>query len=74
MLLTARKLWQAAMAQLGQPDQAPPFAPTGPDDAFASLPYVGLPKTLEGMDAGVAAEARRRHRRSTGAARREIAP
>lgn len=42
---------------------APAFAPTRPEDVFASLPYRGKPKTLEEMDAGVLAEAKRRHAR-----------
>jgi AbrB family looped-hinge helix DNA binding protein len=40
---------------------APAFAPTHPEDVFGSLPYKGTPKTLEEMDAGIAAEAKRRH-------------
>jgi len=40
---------------------APVFAPTRPEDVFASLPFSGTPKTLEEMDAGIAAEARRRY-------------
>ena len=40
---------------------APVFAPTRPEDVFASLGYAGPPKTLEDMEAGIAAEARRRH-------------
>ncbi|HWU79865.1 MAG TPA: AbrB/MazE/SpoVT family DNA-binding domain-containing protein [Caulobacter sp.] len=39
------------------------FAPTHPDDVFGSLAYAGPPKSVEEMDAGVAAEARRRHAR-----------
>ena len=42
---------------------APAFAPTRPDDVFGILPYKGEPKTLEEMEAGVLAEARRRHAR-----------
>jgi len=42
---------------------APSFIPTQPEDVFASLPHSGKPKTLEEMDAGVLAEARRRHAR-----------
>ncbi|MSP01452.1 MAG: AbrB family transcriptional regulator [Acetobacteraceae bacterium] len=42
---------------------APAFAPTRPEDVFASLPWHGAPKTLAEMDAGVAAEAKRRHAR-----------
>ena len=44
-----------------KPTQA--FATTRPEDVFASLPRRGEPKTLEEMDAGVLAEARRRHAR-----------
>jgi len=44
--------------------QAPAFAETRPEDVFASLPDSGKPKTLEEMDAGVLAEARRRHARN----------
>jgi len=42
---------------------APIFAPTQPEDVFASLAYQGAPKTIEEMDAGIAAEAKRRHAR-----------
>jgi AbrB family looped-hinge helix DNA binding protein len=42
---------------------APAFAETRPKDVFASLPHRGRPKTLEEMEAGVLAEARRRHAR-----------
>lgn len=42
---------------------APAFAPTRPEDVFGILPHTGRPKTLEEMDAGVLAEARRRHAR-----------
>lgn len=34
---------------------------TRPEDVFASLPYRGKPKSVEEMEAGIAAEARRRH-------------
>ncbi len=40
---------------------APLFPPTRPEDVFASLVYAGPPKTLEEMNAGIEAEARRRH-------------
>lgn len=40
---------------------APAFAPTRPDAVFGMLPSAGAPKSLEEMDAGVLAEARRRH-------------
>jgi AbrB family looped-hinge helix DNA binding protein len=42
---------------------APLFEPTRPDDVFGSLKFAGPPKTLEEMDAGIAAEARRRYAR-----------
>ncbi|HEY3776966.1 MAG TPA: AbrB/MazE/SpoVT family DNA-binding domain-containing protein [Rhizomicrobium sp.] len=42
---------------------APLFAPTRPKDVFGSLACAGRPKTLKKMEAGIAAEARRRHAR-----------
>jgi AbrB family looped-hinge helix DNA binding protein len=42
---------------------APIFEPACPDDVFGSLKVSGPPKTLEEMDAGIVAEARRRHAR-----------
>ena len=42
---------------------APAFAETRPADVFGVLPHTGKPKSLEAMDAGVLAEARRRHAR-----------
>ncbi|MCA0047976.1 AbrB/MazE/SpoVT family DNA-binding domain-containing protein [Mesorhizobium sp. B283B1A] len=42
---------------------APAFAETRPEDVFGCLPPSGKPKTLEEMDEGVLAEARRRHAR-----------
>lgn len=39
----------------------PGFAATKPADVFGCLSYGGPAKTLEEMDAGVLAEARRRH-------------
>ncbi len=39
------------------------FAPTRPENVFGCLPYTGKPKTVEQMDAGIAAEIRRRHAR-----------
>ncbi|MGF6226182.1 AbrB family looped-hinge helix DNA binding protein [Inquilinus ginsengisoli] len=42
---------------------APAFPETRPEDVFGSLPYHGEPKSLEEMDAGVLAEARRRNAR-----------
>ncbi|RWO28962.1 AbrB family transcriptional regulator [Mesorhizobium sp.] len=41
---------------------APVFAETRPEDVFGALPHRDRPKTLEEMDAGVLAEARRRGR------------
>jgi AbrB family looped-hinge helix DNA binding protein len=43
---------------------APVFAPTRGEDVFASLPHQGPPKTLAAMEAGIAAEAKRRHARN----------
>jgi AbrB family looped-hinge helix DNA binding protein len=43
---------------------APQFARTRPKDVFKSLAFGGTPKTLAEMDAGIAAEARRRHARN----------
>lgn len=42
---------------------APAFSETRPQDVFGMLPHKGKPKTLEEMDVGVLAEARRRHAR-----------
>ena len=42
---------------------APIFEPTRPDEVYGSLKVSGPPKTLEEMDAGVVAEAKRRHAR-----------
>lgn len=42
---------------------APLFPPTTPEQVFGCLRYRGAPKTLEDMQAGVAAEAQRRHAR-----------
>jgi len=41
----------------------PAFAETRPEDIFASLPRPDKPKSLDDMDAGVLAEAQRRHAR-----------
>lgn len=43
--------------------EAPVFAPTRPEDVFGMLRRPGRAKTLEEMDAGIAAEVRRRHAR-----------
>jgi AbrB family looped-hinge helix DNA binding protein len=40
---------------------APLFAPTRIEDVCDCLPYSGPRKTLEDMDAGIAAEVKRRH-------------
>ena len=40
---------------------APIFDPASPGEVFGSLKVSGPPKTLEEMDAGILAEARRRH-------------
>jgi AbrB family looped-hinge helix DNA binding protein len=42
---------------------APAFAETRPQDVFALLSRHGRPKTLEEMEAGILAEAKRRHAR-----------
>jgi len=42
---------------------APSFEPKRPDEVFGSLKVSGSPKTLEEMDAGVLAEAKRRYAR-----------
>jgi AbrB family looped-hinge helix DNA binding protein len=42
---------------------APVFSRTRPEDVFASLPHSGAPKTIEDMEAGIIAEAKRRHAR-----------
>jgi AbrB family looped-hinge helix DNA binding protein len=41
----------------------PLFRKTRPEDVFASLAYRGAPKSVEEMNAGIVAEARRRHAR-----------
>jgi AbrB family looped-hinge helix DNA binding protein len=43
---------------------APIFPPTRPEDVFGMLRYRGTPKTLEEMDAGIAAEVKRWHARN----------
>lgn len=43
--------------------RAPAFAPTRPENVFGMLPFSGEPKSLDDMEAGVLAEARRRHDR-----------
>ena len=39
------------------------FAPTRPQDVFGSLSYKGPAKSIADMEAGIAAEAKRRHAR-----------
>ena len=39
------------------------FAPTRPEDVFGCLSFKGEPKSVEQMNAGIAAEAKRRHAR-----------
>jgi AbrB family looped-hinge helix DNA binding protein len=40
------------------------FAPTRPKDVFGSLRYKGSARSIADMEAGVAAEAKRRHARN----------
>ncbi|MBW4093375.1 MAG: AbrB/MazE/SpoVT family DNA-binding domain-containing protein [Proteobacteria bacterium] len=40
-----------------------PFAPTRPEDVFGRLACQGRSKSIEQMNAGIAAEAKRRHAR-----------
>jgi AbrB family looped-hinge helix DNA binding protein len=42
----------------------PAFAPTRPKDVFGSLPYKGSAKSIADMEAGIVAEAKRRHARN----------
>ncbi|WP_312798395.1 AbrB/MazE/SpoVT family DNA-binding domain-containing protein [Tianweitania sp.] len=42
---------------------APAFVETRPEEVFGMLPRTGKPKSIAEMDAGVLAEARRRHAR-----------
>jgi AbrB family looped-hinge helix DNA binding protein len=42
----------------------PAFPRTRPKDVFGSAPYKGPPKTIEDMDAAIAAEVKRRHARN----------
>lgn len=41
----------------------PAFVPTRPKDVFVSLSYKGPAKSIADMEAGIAAEAKRRHAR-----------
>jgi AbrB family looped-hinge helix DNA binding protein len=63
-----RRRWQAGTRLLveDRPEgvlitPAPVFAPTRPRDVYGSLKVSGPPKTIEEMDAGILAEAKRRH-------------
>jgi len=42
----------------------PAFAPTRPKDVFGSLPHKGPARSIADMEAGIAAEAKRRHARN----------
>jgi AbrB family looped-hinge helix DNA binding protein len=42
----------------------PAFAPTRPKDVFGSLPYKGPAKSIADIEAGIAAEVKRRHARN----------
>ena len=42
----------------------PAFAPTRPKDVFGSLSYEAPAKSIADMEAGIAAEAKRRHARN----------
>ncbi len=44
--------------------EKPVFAPTRPKDVFGSLPYKGPAKSIADMEAGISAEAKRRHARN----------
>ena len=50
-----------ATADDAVPKSAPTFAATRPEDVFGVLSYKGKPKSIARMDAGVFAEAKRRH-------------
>ena len=60
--------WEAGMRLVVEntPDgvllkPAPSFAETRPEDVFGRLAYKGAPRSLTDMEAGVLAEATRRH-------------
>ena len=57
------KVKKEKMAEDGLLKAALRFAPTRPEEVFASLVFDGEPKTLEEMEAGIAAEAKRRYAR-----------
>lgn len=56
MISTVREVVDDAVQKF-----APTFAATRPEDVFGALPYKGKPKAIARMDAGVLAEAKRRH-------------
>lgn len=63
-----RRHWRAGTRLLVEetPDgvllkPAPFFAPSRPEQVFGSLAHVGPPKSLAEMEAGIIAEAKRRH-------------
>jgi len=65
-----RRRWEAGTRLLVEDTQegvllkpAPLFPATKTVEVFASLPHRGRPKSLKDMEAGIAAEARRRHAR-----------
>lgn len=65
-----RREWQPGMRLLVEETEegvlltpAPAFAETRPQDVFGVLAFEGSPKSLKDMEAGVLAEARRRHAR-----------
>ncbi len=65
-----RRGWQAGMRLIVEETAdgvllkpEPVFKSTRPDEVFGVLPSRGKAKTLEDMEAGVLAEARRRHAR-----------
>lgn len=56
MMLTVGATADVAVAK-----SAPTFAATRPEDVFGALPCKGKPKSIARMDAGILAEAKRRH-------------
>ncbi len=67
-VIRQRRNWEAGTLLMVEdtPDgvllkAAPLFAPTRPEDVYGLLAYAGPPKSLEEMNAGIEAEARRRH-------------
>lgn len=67
--LRQRRRWEAGTRLVVEETEdgvllraAPLFAPTRIEDVIGSLRYDGPPKTIEEMEAGIMAEARRRAR------------